>query len=1440
MNKRTISLLLIAVMILFVGIAAVSATDVSNNGTNVVTDSQTTNIETSSSVTNTTAPNTSIQENTLNKIQTNNQVAGNEVNNNIKSINKKTVFTTNNLKTSDSLNTKDNTINTACNKVQTVEPTNITVKTIKTLTNKASQTYILTNNTYSSYFTSEGLLSDNVSEGDTLDLQDTIDLSTKGNIVINKPINFTSSTHNGTIISSTNEVPSFTINANGSYSNVSYITIYNTQVYIKNAKYVTFDHNNVSVSNKVVGDTVGVTSVRDNSSYITITNNYFSTDNNGGHSTLVLAWATNCLVRNNTIVGKNTCGNLLYLTTYNVNNLPNSTYINNNNILDSNNITGPTTPLGICYAIGIEGANNTISNNYVDYVGSDITAQYGQGTSTGTIIFGNVISKGSNSLLPNSKVYNNTISLAIATAGCTIYNNTFDTLTTKDNNNVYENVIGILTTAGANVNITSNIINSTIISQSNIILSTNTFKGQVLIKGSIKTPIENITVIQNEFKDINSVVPLVLNDYMTSVDIISNEIITGNEYAINTASASNVTVKYNYLVTSTNYGNNAVENDSETSNLVVEENIPNIPKGALILNNNTYGTIFDQSTGYINLTNVPSGSSIYIINDANASQFGNTTNAKILYINEPVSIISVDEGNIVYNNFTFAFVNGSEGSNLTGLVINNTNSLEEAILINNTNNITIKDVTIYNTNDNITHGLHVESSDNNTIEGNTIVVNGPSTTITYDDMLWGIPNTMGIYIYNASYNKINNNDIETTETTTNGSKPTIQGIGIYGRYGYDPTTYDIITISSVGNMISNTTVNTQGTGYVYGITASQSVDNTSLISNQINTISNGYANGIQLLGPINNAIISDNSVYTKANNLSYGIYVSTNNIGAINNVLIRNNNVLGYANTVYLVELYQGNENVATNNTLYGQGNYIIGIGTYQLSDSNITNNIINTKGNSSVGKITGDVITPNNTGISLVKTTNTIIYNNTLRVTDSANFLNNTITIDPNSKNNTITYNYLISDNKFGDSSVDNTNNTVLNNLPVTTVGTTIILSNITTVANKESIITAEIVDEKNIPVSRGIVDYYLDGKYLISTNINEGISSFVTILNGGNHTIKAVFNGTNVYKNSTAIATATIIKLNTTISVTPVTGKIGYTTVLTATIKDQYNNKVTVGKVVFKINGQTLKDLNGNVIYVNVSKGVAKLNYTLPYSWARDNVTISAVYGATTNYNGARSDLEPVNITKRTAYVSVVNNTTIKAGNTINLIATIHDSNGSIISNGKVVFKFQGKTIKDTTGKGIIVNVTDGVAKLAYTIPDGTSAKDYNITAVFGNNYYNRADGIGLITILKTNTILTTTPVTGVRGSTVKISGKIYDEKVKLIVGKIKVSIKINGITYKTLTVINGTLNTNFIIPSTLKNSKYNLTIVAGENNAYYGSTITTTLTLTKNSTKTQTVKA
>ncbi|MGN1321301.1 MAG: hypothetical protein ACI4VJ_01815 [Methanosphaera sp.] len=217
----------------------------------------------------------------------------------------------------------------------------------------------------------------------------------------------------------------------------------------------------------------------------------------------------------------------------------------------------------------------------------------------------------------------------------------------------------------------------------------------------------------------------------------------------------------------------------------------------------------------------------------------------------------------------------------------------------------------------------------------------------------------------------------------------------------------------------------------------------------------------------------------------------------------------------------------------------------------------------------------------------------------------------------------------------------------------------------------------------------------------------------------ITATYSGsTNYVSSRSKIAIASIVKRNSTLTVKTVNSTKQNTKIsFIATVKDTTingTNKTVIdnGYMIFKINGITIKDTNGNPIKVAVHNGVAVYNYTVPRgtSSVNDknilrNYTVTAVY---CNYNYNNNSI--INYTKFTVEKSKINITfnevTLNSKqHKLSIKANIKDLNDKLNVQGvnKICIKINGKTLKDSKNRTIYFTVTNGVINLSnITVPN------------------------------------------------------------------------------------------------------------------------------------------
>ena len=401
----------------------------------------------------------------------------------------------------------------------------------------------------------------------------------------------------------------------------------------------------------------------------------------------------------------------------------------------------------------------------------------------------------------------------------------------------------------------------------------------------------------------------------------------------------------------------------------------------------------------------------------------------------------------------------------------------------------------------------------------------------------------------------------------------------------------------------------------------------------------------------------------------------------------------------------------------------------------------------------------------------------------------------------------------------------------------------------------TITVTDENNQPIKQEQINITLpNGSTVTKTTDNEGKISLTEIrAQKGLTTITAHKTENNDYTNTTLTQKINILPdyqniinqqnqtidklndiikkltqppLNTTITIKPIKSSIGSITKITANIQDENKEKVNSGKAIFKINGITLKDENSNIIYAQVKDGIASINYKVQSVWIKNSTYIEAVYSGTEKYQTCRSNATGIlNISKGKAKITLDKKTiTAKAGQTITLRAKVLDANGDRVNNDKVVFKINGKTLKDKKGNTLYAKVKDGEAVLEYTIPATYSAKTYTLTAVFGGKYYQRTETNGSIKLEKKAVLITPDSVT-TKNKKTTVKATITDETGKLLVTNTKLAFKVKGKTLlNNVKSKNGKIDLSFI--TTLRPGLYELLIISGENSAYKTGKVTTVL--------------
>ena len=521
---------------------------------------------------------------------------------------------------------------------------------------------IVTNETFFDYFIN-GTLADYVPEGATLDFRGKFYShdDVKFDLVINKPINMISTTGDAFIDLNTtagsllgeNPGSCFTINNGGSGSNVSGIIFHNTQVWIYDAHNVVLNNISVIVENKRVGSGVGTTAIRHGSTNVTLKNSYIYTSNNGGSSSIVLTHVQNCTVENNTIVGEGNVGNLLYLNTFNDAGCDLS---NDYNKIINNKITGPSPAAAICYGIGINGNNNLIAGNVINYAGNGIVPAWGATPNNNTYCDNVLIGGASMSVAASSIAYNNTVSGTLTIgSGSVAYNNTAKAISVSSNSVVSNSSATAALTVQAGAKVANVTAASLSVSGKNAVIENVSISGV----GTIKSSATNTTLINSTFGGM-----LTVQSAKNTIKY-NNIVLATGDAAILATGGDNV-ITNNYLIAGDKLGDNAVNSTVETN--IVKDNLP----GGIVNVTITAKDVFEGSD---------------VIIDVTVDSLSNLTEKFMLKINNKEYVLSFTDSKanvtisdltagkydiaVTYGDETYTLINSTSDVSVYGNVVTN-------------------------------------------------------------------------------------------------------------------------------------------------------------------------------------------------------------------------------------------------------------------------------------------------------------------------------------------------------------------------------------------------------------------------------------------------------------------------------------------------------------------------------------------------------------------------------------------------------------------------------------------------------------------------------------------------------------------------------------------------------------------------------------------------
>ncbi len=577
-----------------------------------------------------------------------------------------------------------------------------------------------------------------------------------------------------------------------------------------------------------------------------------------------------------------------------------------------------------------------------------------------------------------------------------------------------------------------------------------------------------------------------------------------------------------------------------------------------------------------------------------------------------------------------------------------------------------------------------------------------------------------------------------------------------------------------------------------------------IISNSqfINNYAEEYGGAIY-----NNGTLTITNTEFSKNKAKYGsaiatIYANT----SISNSLFTNNTADDCGGAIYVNGVgnqYITNTNFTENSAINGAAIYLYQNGNMQIEDSIFANNTA-TENGAAIYSYNYDITLENSNFTTNTATNGGAIYSSGSSVITDSQFIENNATSTADAIYNT--------------GKLTLTNSQIQNSMETETIKQTIITSPVydTSLSTTETITFTIGSDKVTTTIDNGVVSI----EYMFATNgQKQAVISYPSY-------------------DSTVITITIIVEGETTLTFTIdsiESAHVDDTVELTAHVTAG-DTGINEGQVVFKVNGKSVRDSNGNPIYVDVVDGIAKVNYTIPETIS-DTYVISGVYTGSKNFVSLRTDTNgTITVVTKTASISIETSGELIAANTITIKATITNTDGSLVTTGRVVFKLNGVSLKDSNGNVIYVDVEDGIATLNYTIPSNYSAKDYTLTAVFQATGYERTETNTSITIKKLDTtikiddsILTSKSndtITITQGENLQLKATIIDETTKTAVtGTTKVAVKLNNKTVIQTYVTDGVIDLT-LYTSSFKNPTYTIEVIAGENSQYSKSLFNGTL--------------
>ena len=347
---------------------------------------------------------------------------------------------------------------------------------------------------------------------------------------------------------------------------------------------------------------------------------------------------------------------------------------------------------------------------------------------------------------------------------------------------------------------------------------------------------------------------------------------------------------------------------------------------------------------------------------------------------------------------------------------------------------------------------------------------------------------------------------------------------------------------------------------------------------------------------------------------------------------------------------------------------------------------------------------------------------------------------------------------------------------------------------------ITVKVQDADNRNIQKGSITFTSNGKTLATSTIKNGKATLNhKYTKAGTYTINATYNDpTETYTKTSRQITIQIIenpRETVQIIANNVNTTVGETLTYTSLYLDNHKNKIQTGTATITLNNKstTHKITNGMTITPITLNQAGTYPITITYKEAKITRTIT--------------------VNKKTPQITI-NKPLITAGKENTITATITTQTGVPLNEGKIQWKINGITLKNSKGKAIQTEITDGTSNIKYNIPTTWAGKQLNITSIYtgSNNHKTKktstTTNIPKLTAQATITITPSTPQTK-DNTTIQI--KILDKNTqKQVTGTTKIAIKLNGKTIQTPRITNGQYTFKHKLPLLKCNNTQKITVV------------------------------